>query len=95
MFYYVFYSSRSSFLFTVFFLFTELDAVLQPLGRGVAAFGSHVVDTIGTGADESEASHPRRNVRLKRTYKMKKAWEADEVVRFFTTGAKDAAGWHT
>ena len=48
--------------------------------------------TSDTSADESEASHPRRRVRSKRTFKMKKVWGADEVGRFFVTGATDAAG---
>ena len=63
------------------FLFTELDAVLQPLGQRAAPFGPHVVETIDTSADESE-----------RTYKMKKVRGTDEVGRFLVTGATDAAG---
>ena len=70
----------------------ELDAVLQPLGQGIAPSGPHVLDTIDTSADESEASHPRRCVRSKRTCKMGKMWGADEVRRFFVTAATDAAG---
>ena len=70
----------------------ELDVVLQHLGHGTAQFGPHVAHTNDTSADESGASHPRRNVRSKRTYKMKKLWGADEVDRFFVTGATDAAG---
>ena len=45
-----------------------------------------------TSADDSEASHPRRRVRSKRTFKMKKVWGADEVDRFLVIGATDAAG---
>ena len=48
-------------------------------------------DTSGTTADESEANHPRRRVQSKRTNKMKKVWGAEEVGRFFVTGATDAA----
>ena len=45
-----------------------------------------------SSADESEASHSRRRVRSKCTYKMKKVWGANEVDQFFVTGATDAAG---
>ena len=71
-------------------MFTELDAVIQRLGHGPAPFSPHAADTSDTSADESEASHPRRRVRSKRTLKMKKLWGAVEVVRFFVTGATDA-----
>ena len=50
-----------------------------------------VANMSDTSADESEASHPCRRVRSKRAYKMKKVWAADEVGRFFVTGATDAA----
>ena len=56
------------------FLFTELDAVLQHLGHGSAHLRLHAADTSDTGGDESEACHPRRRVRSKRTLKMKKGW---------------------
>ena len=58
---------------------------------GTALSGRLVADTSDTSADESEASHPRRRVGSKRTFKMKKVWGADEVGRLFVTGAKDAA----
>ena len=80
------------FLFSLYFLFTELDAVLQRLGHGSAPLSPHAAYTSDTSADQSEASHPRRRVRSKRTFKMKKVWGADEVGRFFVTGATDAAG---
>ena len=72
-------------------MFTELDALLQHLGQGVAASGPHFADTSNTSANESKASHPRRFVRSKCTYKMKKVWGADEVGRLFVTGATDEA----
>ena len=62
------------------------------MGHGSAPLSPHAADTSDTSADESEASHPRRRVRWKRTFKMKKVWGADEVGRFFVTGAMDAAG---
>ena len=76
------------FLFSLYLLFTELDAVLQHLGHSSAPLSPHAADTRDTSADESD----RRRVRSKRTIKMKKVWGADEVGRFFVTGATDAAG---
>ena len=62
------------------------------MGQGITLSGPHVADTSDTSEDESEARLPRRRVRSKLTFKMKKVWGADEVVRFFSTGATDAAG---
>ena len=62
------------FLFSLCFLIAELDAVLQRLGHGSAPLSPHVADTSDTIGDESEASHPRRRVWSKRTFKMKKVW---------------------
>ena len=73
-------------------MFTELDAILQHLGQSAARPGSHVADTSDSSANESEASHSRRRVRSKRTFKMKKVWGASEVGQFFVTGSTDAAG---
>ena len=73
-------------------MFTELDAVAQRLGHVSAPLSPHAADKSDTSADESEASHPRRRVRSKRTFTMKKVWAADEVGRFFVTRATDAAG---
>ena len=85
------YSFQVSSLHCIF-LFTELDAVLQHLGQSAARPGPRVADTSDSSADESEASHTCRRVRLKRTFKMKKVWGANEVGQFFVTGATDAAG---
>ena len=81
-----------SFVSSLYFSFTELDAVLQHLGQGPAPSGPCVADTSDTSADESETSHLCRRVRSKRTYKMKKVWGANEVGGFFVTGDTDAAG---
>ena len=72
-------------------MFTELDAVLQQLGQSAARPGPHVADTKDSSADESEASHSRRRVRSKRTFKMKKVWGRTKWVTS-VTGATDAAG---
>ena len=73
-------------------LFTELDAVLQYLGQSTVRPGVHGVETSDSSEDESEASHSRRRVRCKRTFKMKKVWGANELGQFFVTAATDAAG---
>ena len=80
------------FFSSLYFLFTELDAVIQHLGQSAARPAPHVVDTSDLSADESEACHSRRRVRSKRAFKMKKVWGANEVGQFFVTGATDAAG---
>ena len=59
---------------SLYFLFTELDAVLQHLRQSAARPGPHIVDTSDSSADESETSHSRRRVRSKHTFKMKKVW---------------------
>ena len=48
-------------------------------------------DTIDTSGDESDAGEPRRRLRSKKTYKMKKAWGTSDVGRFFVTGPIDVA----
>ena len=73
-------------------MFIELDAVLQHFGQSTARPGVHAVKTSDSSADESKASHSRRRVRSKRTFKMKKVWGTNEVGQFFVTGATDAAG---
>ena len=62
------------------------------MGHGSATLSPHAADASDTSADESEASHHRHCVRSKSTFKMKKVWGAEEVDRFFVTGATDAAG---
>ena len=57
---------------SLYFLFTELDAVLQHLGQSAARPGPHAADTSDSSADESEASHSRRRVRSKRTFKLRR-----------------------
>ena len=64
---YVFHSF-CNFPFSLYFLFTELDAVLQRLGHDSAPMSRHAADTSDTSAVESEGSHPRRRVRSRRTF---------------------------
>ena len=48
-------------------------------------------DTTDTGGDESDAGEPRRRLRSKKSYKMKRAWGSSDVGRFFVSGATDVA----
>ena len=41
--------------------------------------------------DESDAEEPRRRLRSKKTYKMKRAWGTSGVGQFFVTGSTDVA----
>ena len=74
-------------------LFTGLDDVLSRLEQ-VEQRPSRVIprlgDTTDTSGDESDAGEPRRRVRTKKTYRMKKAWGVGDVGRFFVTGPTDA-----
>ena len=75
-------------------LFTGLDDVLSRLEQ-VEQRPSRVVprlgDTTDTSGDESDPAEPRRRLRSKQTYKMKRAWGTGDVGRFFVTGPTDAA----
>ena len=68
----MYFHSFLRFFSSLYFLFTELDAVLQHLGHSAVRPGPYVADTSDSSADESEASHLRRRVRSKRTFKMNK-----------------------
>ena len=73
-------------------LFAGLDDVLSRLEQ-VEQRPSRVLprlgDTTDTSGDESDAGEPRRRLRSKKTYKMKKAWGTSDVGRFFVTGPTD------
>ena len=75
-------------------LFTGLDDVLSRLEQ-VEQRPSRVIprlgDTTDTSGDKSDAGEPRRRVRTKKTYRMKKAWGVGDVGRFFLTGPTHAA----
>ena len=75
-------------------LFTGLDDVLNRLeqveqrpSRALPRLG----DTTDTSGDESDVGEPRRRLRSKKTYKMKKTWAMSDVGRFFVTGPTDIA----
>ena len=84
------FSVRSSFVW----LLPGLDDVLGRVERmeqglpGVVPPGSQTSDTSG---DETDVGEPRRRVRRKKCFKMKKVWAASELGRFFVTGPTDAS----
>ena len=76
-------------------LLTGLDDVLgrvERMEQGLPGAVPHASQTSDTSGDETDASEPRRRVRTKKTFKMKKVWGASELGRFFVTGPTDASG---
>ena len=73
-------------------LFTGLDDVLSRLEQ-VEQRPSRVIPRLGnttdTSADKSDIGEPRRRLRSKKTYKMKRAWGTSDVGRFFVTAPTD------
>ena len=75
-------------------LFTGLDNVLsrlEQLEQGPSRVVPRLGDTTDTSGDESDAGEPRRRLRSRKAYKMKRAWGTGDVGRFFVTGPTDAA----
>ena len=75
-------------------LFTGLDDVLSRLEqeeqRALRVL-PRLGDTTDTSGDESDAGEPRRRLRSKKTYKMKRDWGTSDVGRFSVTGPTDVA----
>ena len=68
-------------------MLSRLEQVEQRPSRAPPRLG----DTTDTSGDESDAGEPRRRLRSKKTYKMKRAWGRSDVGRFFGTGPTDVA----
>ena len=49
------------------------------------------IDTTDTSGDDTDVEQPRRRVRSRRTFKMKKGYAVGELAQFFVTGPTDAA----
>ena len=81
-------------IFHAHLLFTRLHDVLSQLEQ-VEQKPSRVVPRLGdnsnTSGNESVMGEPRRQLRSKRRYKMKKAWGASDVGQFFVNGPTDVA----
>ena len=76
------------------YLFAELDEVLGKLGQGPSMPQQQqprVSDTTDTSGEDTDVEQPRRRVRSRRTFKMKKGYAVGELAQFFVTGPTDAA----
>ena len=75
-------------------LFAELDEVLDRLSQGPSTpqqQQQRVTDATDTSGDDTDVEQPRRRVRSRRTFKMKKGYAVGELAQFFVTGPTDAA----
>ena len=80
--------------FIICYLFVELDEVLGKLGQGPSMPQQQqprVTDTTDTSGENTDVEQPRRRVRSRRTFKLKKGYAVGELAQFFVTGPKDAA----
>ena len=60
-------------------------------GPSVSPQQQRVSDTTDTSGEETDTSQPRRRVRSRRTFKMKKSYATSELARFFVNGPTDAS----
>ena len=74
-------------------LLSELDDVLDKLNQGpsIPQQQQRVTDTKDTSGEEIDTSQPRRRVRSKRTFKMKKSYATKELAWFLVTSPTDAS----
>ena len=74
-------------------LFAELDEVLDKLNQGqsMPQQQQRVPDTKDTSGEDTNVEQPRRRVRSRRTFKVKKGYAVGELAQFFVTGPTDAA----
>ena len=74
-------------------LLSELDEVLGKLNKGpfVSQLKQRVPDMTDTSGEDTDVEKPRRRVRSRRTFKMKKGYAVAELAQFFVTGPFDAA----
>ena len=60
-------------------------------GPSVSHQQQRVTDTTDTSGEYTDVEQPRRRVRSRRTFKMKKGFAVGELAQFFVTGPTDAA----
>ena len=65
--------------------------MLSKLKQGPSAARLPIVETTDTSGEDTDTSQPRRRVRSKRAFKMKKSYTTSELARFFVTGPTDAS----
>ena len=72
-------------------LLSELDEVLDKLNQRPSTSRSSIVETTDTSGEDKDTGQPRRRVRSKRTFKMKKGYATIELARFSVNGPTDAS----
>ena len=74
-------------------LLSELDEVLDKLNQGpcIPQQQQRVLETTDTSGEDTDIEQPRRRVRSRPTFKMKKGYAVGELAQFFVTGPTDAA----
>ena len=84
---------RNSLVSSCAILLSELDEVLGKLNQGpsISQQEQRVPDTTDTSGEDTDVDQPRKGVRSRRTFKMKKGYAVDELDQFFVTGPTDAA----
>ena len=65
--------------------------MLDKLSQGASTSHLPIFETTDTCRKETDTSQPRRRVRSKRTFKMKKSNATKELARFFVTGVTDVS----
>ena len=73
------------------YLLSELAELLDKLNQGPCTARLPIVETTDTSGKGRDTSQPRRKVRSKRTFKMKKSYTTNELARFFVTGPCDTS----
>ena len=72
-------------------LLSELDDVLDKFNQGPCTARPPIVETTDTSGEDTDTSRPRRRMRSKRTFKMKKSYTTSELARLLVTGPTDAS----
>ena len=75
-------------------MLSELDEVLGKLSQGPSVAQQQqqrVPDKTDTSGEDTDIEQPRRRVRSRRNFKMKKEYAGGELAQFFVTGPSDAA----
>ena len=74
-------------------LLSELDLVLDRLNQGpsIPQQQQRVLETTDTSGEDTDVDQPRRRMRSRLTFKMKKGYAVGELAQFFVTGPNDAA----
>ena len=77
-------------MYNVHFTLAELNEVLDKNGQGQRRSPRRILETADTSGDESDFNVSRPEFLFKKTFKLKISQGADEFVKFFITGTKNA-----